>query len=224
MRAMAKLFGKSPFGSLAKHTHKVHECVRLIRPLMEACVREDYEEVHRLQDVVSRLEYEADQLKHEIRGSLPRQYFLPVDRMDLDRYLHKQDDVADAAQDFAVVLLIRKTRIHPDLVQGFFEFVDQVLRVGDTLMAAAEDMESLVEASFRGAEARLMLSRVGGLSEEEWKADRVQRRLSQHIYALEGELDPVTISFYEKYLRTLSKVADAAENTGDIIRQMIVKR
>jgi len=223
MKLFIKLFGKSPFGSLLLHTQKVHSCIKLVRHLAEACVRADTEEIHRLQDEVSKLEHEADLLKHEIRENLPRQYFLPVEKMDLDRFLHSQDDVADFVQDFAVILLIRNTAIHPQLVQEFYEFVDQILRVGDTLMAAAEDIGLLVEASFKGAQARLILERVRELGEGEWKADRMQRKLSQHIYQLEKQLDPITIIFYEKILHALSGIANAAENTGDILRQMILK-
>jgi predicted phosphate transport protein (TIGR00153 family) len=223
MKLFAKVLGKSPFGSIVAHTKKANACVRLIRPLIEACIREDYEEVHRLQDTISKLEYEADTLKHTIREGLPRQYILPVEKADLSRFLHSQDRIADLAEDFAVMLLIRKTRIHPDLVQEFYEFVDQVLVVSDMLMTAAIDMEDLVEVSFRGAEAKIILQKVSGLNEAEWKADRMQRRLSQHVYDLENEIDPVTIFFYEKMMRALSSIANAAENTGEILRQMIIK-
>ena len=223
MSLIGELFGKSPFGPLVEHSKKVHECVKLVRPLMEACVREDWEGIHRLQDAVSKLEYEADVVKHEIRDHLPRRFFLPVARADLDHYLHCQDNIADAAQDFAVVLLIRNTRVHPELVQEFFDFVDQVVLVSETLMGASRELEALVETSFGGAEAESVLKKIGGLGEGEWKADRMQRKLSQHIYRLEKELDPTTILFYEKMLGTLSGIANAAENTGDILRAMIVK-
>jgi predicted phosphate transport protein (TIGR00153 family) len=223
MSLIGELFGRSPFGPLVEHSKKVHECVKLVKPLIEACVREDWAEIHRLQDAVTKLEYEADVIKHEIREHLPRRFFLPVARADLDRYLHCQDDIADAAQDFAVVLLLRNTRIHPELVEEFRAFVDQVVLVSETLMGAASEMEALAETSFGGAEAESVLKKVGGLGEGEWKADRMQRKLSQHIYRLEKELDPITILFYEKMLGTLSGIANAAENTGDMLRTMIVK-
>ncbi|MBN1424146.1 TIGR00153 family protein [Candidatus Fermentibacteria bacterium] len=222
-RLIEKLFGVSPFGPLVEHTKKVHECVKLVRPLMEACIRRDHEEIHRLQDQVSRLEYEADQVKHAIREQLPRQYIMPVDRSDLERYLHSIDNVADHAQDFAIVLLIRKTAMHEQLVSGFLEFVDQIIAVSEMLMTAAEELGTLAQASFKGAEAELVLERVGGLGKAEWKADRLQRTLSQHVYELESELDPITIIFYEKMMRSLSGIANSAENSGDILRQMIVK-
>jgi len=223
MRLISELFGKSPFGPLVQHTNKVHECVKLLRPLTEALIGQDYEEVHRLQDRVSKLEYEADEIKHAIREQLPRRFFLPVERADLSAFLHCQDSVADAVEDFAVVLIIRDTEIHPSLSDDFLAFVDQVYHVSETLMAAAEELNMLAETSFGGAEADSVLERISGLGQEEWKSDRMQRALSKRIYSLERELDPITILFYEKMLRTLSAVANSAENTGELLRAMIVK-
>ena len=223
MSLIRELFGKSPFGPLVEHTKKVHECVKLVRPLLEACVREDWEEIHRLQDAVSKLEYEADVVKHEIRAHLPRRYFMPVSRDDLERFLHCQDEIADAAQDFSVVLLIRNTKIHPELAEEFRAFLDQAVLVSETLTNAAQELETLAETSFGGAEAESVLKMISGLGEGEWKADRMQRKLSQHIYRLEAQLDPITIIFYEKMLHALSHIANSAENTGDLLRTMILK-
>jgi predicted phosphate transport protein (TIGR00153 family) len=223
MGLIQELFGKSPFGPLVEHTKKVHECVKLVRPLMEAVIAEDYKKVHEFQDQVSKLEYEADQLKHEIREQLPRRYFLPVERSDLDGFLSSQDKIADSVEDFAVILLIRNTKVHPDLRQDFFDFVDQILKVSDMLLAAAQELLNLAETAFGGAEADSVLERIAGLGEEEWKSDRMQRDISIKMYKLEDKLDPVTLLFYEKMLRSLSNIANSAENTGDLLRTMIVK-
>ena len=223
MSLITELFGRSPFGPLVEHAKHVHECVKLIRPLMEAMAGEDYEEVHRLQDEVSKLEYEADRVKHELRESLPRRFFLPVEREDLEAFLHSMDKVADKVEDFAVILLIRKTKVHPELTDEFYGFVDQVAQVSQTLLEASEELVNLAEASFGGAEAETVLSRISGLGEQEWKADRMQRKLCQHIYSLEDQLDPITIMFYDKMLRALGSVANAAENAGEKLRMMIVK-
>lgn len=223
MSLIKELFGKSPFGPLVEHAKKVHACAKLVKPLLQANINEDYEEVHRLQDEISRLEYEADTVKHEVREHLPRRYFLPVGRDDLERFLHCQDNIADEVQDLAIVLLIRKTRIHPDLREEFMALADQVLSVTNSLMEAAEEMEALAKASFSGVEAKSVIDRIAGVSEGEWMADRLERKLAQHVYQIEQELDPITIMFYEKILLHLAKVANAAENTADMIRQMIVK-
>jgi uncharacterized protein Yka (UPF0111/DUF47 family) len=46
--------------------------------------------------------------------------------------------------------------------------------------------------------------------------------LSKDIFALEGQLDTITLLFYEKMLLTLSGIANEAENAGDMLRTMIV--
>jgi len=218
-----ELFGKSPFGPLVEHTKKVHECVEVIRPLMEALVNEDYDEIRRLQDRVSRLEYEADTIKHNVRDHLPRRYFMPVDRVDLEKFISNQDSIADKAQDFAVILTLRKTKLHPHVMDKFFAFVDQIYQVTGTLLTAAVELNNLAEASFSGAEAKHVLDLIKNLGEEEWKADRMARSLSKDVYSLEKELDPITIMFYEKMILTLGAIANAAENAGDMLRIMIIK-
>jgi predicted phosphate transport protein (TIGR00153 family) len=223
MKIINELFGKSPFGSLVEHTKKVHECVEVIRPLMEALVSEDYSEIKRLQDKISRLEYEADIIKHNVRDHLPRRYFLPVDRIDLENFISNQDKIADMAQDFAVVLTLRKVKLHPYVMDKFFEFVDQIFQVTETLLNAAEELNNLAEKSFSGSEAKIVLNLIKGLSEEEWKADRLARSLSKDVYSLEKELDPISIMFYEKMILTLGSIANAAENAGDMLRIMIIK-
>lgn len=223
MSIISKVFGASPFGPLLEHAKKVHSCVKLICPLMEAMIQEDYKKVRSLQDEVSKLEYEADQIKHEIRENLPRRYFLPVSREDLDEFLHKQDKIADAVEDFAVICMLRQTKIYADFREEIMTFVHQIVKVADRLMIAAQEMQNLAETSFGGAEARNVLALVTGLGQEEWKADRMQRNLSMNIYKQEDHLDLVTILFYEKMIKALSRVANAAENTGDVLRTMIVK-
>jgi len=223
MSLIQQVFGSSPFQPLVEHAGKVQECVELLRPLVEAVVHGDHDELHKLHDQVSKLEYEADQIKHRIREQLPRRFFLPVSREDLDRFLHCQDNIADGVEDFAVILVIRKTHVHETLVSGFREIVDQVVQVSGTMYRAAAALIELAETSFEGAEATRILELISTLGEEEWKADRLQRKLSKQIYDMESELDPVTISFYEKMQRALGQIADSAENTGDMLRAMIVK-
>ena len=223
MAFIQDIFGKSPFGPIVEHAKKVHECVELIMPLMEALVNEDYEQIHLLQNKVSKLEYEADLIKHDIRKNLPRRYFLPVAREELDGFLQSQEKIADYAEDFSVILIIRKTRLHPSLHKNFFAFVEQVFQVSGTLLTAAVELKNLAEVSFTGAEARMVLDRIKGLNVEEWQADKLARELSIQIYKLEDDLRPLTIIFYEKMLLKLSSIANEAENAGDFLRAMIIK-
>ena len=119
--------------------------------------------------------------------------------------------------------MIRKTHVDEKLVPGFREVVNQVLQVTGTMYTAAAELIQLAETSFEGAGATRILELISNLGEEEWKSDRLQRKLSREVYDMEAELDPVTISFYEKMQRALGQIADSAENTGDMLRAMIGK-
>ena len=191
MNIIQDLFGKSPFGPSVEHTKKVHECVEMLKPLMEALVNEEYEEIRKIQDKISRLEYEADTIKHDVREHLPRRYFMPVERVELERFISSQDKIADKVEDFAVILTLRKTKIHPDIMDKFFDFLAQIFQVTGTLLGAAVELKNLAEVSFSGAEAQHVLDILQGLNDEEWKADRKARSLSRDIYRLEDQVDPL---------------------------------
>jgi len=221
---IGELFGKSPFGPLVEHSKKVHECVELLWPLLEALVEEDYDRIHSLHSKMSRLEHEADLIKHDIRAYLSRRTFLPVDRADLDQYLKRQEKIADRAEDFAVILTLRKTRLHPSIQELFFDYLNQVFQVSGTLLTAAVEFKNLAETAFGGAEAAMILEHIDTLSEEEWKTDKLARKLSRAIYALEGEESLLNILFYEKMIIKLGQIANQAENAGDFLRLLIQKR
>ena len=217
------LFGKSPFGPIVEHSKKVHECVELLWPLMETLVNEDFDQLKTLHSRMARLEYEADLIKHEIRGFITRRSFLPVDRSDLINFLEHQEKIADHAQDFAVILTLRRTIINPELHDHFFEFLNQVFQVSGTLLTAAVEFKNLAEAAFGGAEARSILKLIEGLNEEEWKTDKMSRKLSRMVFALEGNEEILNILFYEKMIIKLGDIANQAENAGDYLRVMIEK-
>ena len=217
------LFGKSPFGPIVEHSKKVHECVELLWPLMEALIDEDYDTIMGFHSKMSRLEHEADILTHEIRDFLGQRYFLPVERSVLINFLNHQEKIADLAEDFAVVLTLRKTRVHEELHDEFLTYLHQVFQVSGTLLTAAVEFKNLAETSFRGAGARTILKFIENLGEEEWKTDKMSRKLSRKIFALEGREEILNILFYEKMVIVLGQIANRAENAGDNLRAMIEK-
>jgi len=221
MGLLDKLLGHSPYEAIVEHTRKVHECVELVRPLVEALLQEDYETLEELHHEMSRLEHEADDIKNAVRKHIARHYLLGVGRDDLNHFLAKQDDVADAAEDFAVVLILRRTRIHPELKEDFTAFAGKVIDVSDRLLEVAEGLVALAESAFAGPKAQQMLEAVEDQSQMEWEADKLQRRFARHYYEIEQELDPVTIMVYDKICHTLSDVANSAEGAGKHLRNMI---
>jgi predicted phosphate transport protein (TIGR00153 family) len=224
MSVLNKFFAPSPFIQLHEHSKKVHECVELLRPLANALLSENYEKIEELHNLMSKTEHEADQIKTDLRDRISQMYFLSVGRSELSRFLAYQDDVADAAEDFAVVLLLRKTKIPDELQEDFKALVEQVISVSEQLLSVAEKLSKLAGAAFTGEEAKEVLEAVETISEEEWKADRLARKFARHFYSMEKGLDPVTIIFLDKYSKTLSAIANNAEKAAKYLRLIIRKK
>jgi len=224
MSVFKKIFRPTPFVKLHEHSRKVHECVELLHPLTEALLAEDYEKIEELHNLMSKTEHEADLIKTQLRDEITDLYFMSVGKSELSQFLAYQDDVADTAEDFAVVLLLRKTKIPEELQADFRAFVSQIISVSEQLMALSEQLCTLAEAAFSGPEVEKVLKSVENISEEEWKADRLERQFARHFYSLEDKLDPITILFLDKYCKILSSIANNAERTAKYIRLIIRKK
>jgi len=224
MGVLDRFFAPSPFIQLHEHAKKVHECVELIRPLTDALLAEDYEKIEHLHNVMAKTEHEADEIKTELRDKLAQLYFLSVGQQELSRFLAYQDDIADAAEDYAVVLLLRKTKIPDELKADFLAFVEQVISVSEQLMNLESEISTLAEAGFTGEEAENVLKGIKKIGEEEWKADRLERKFARHFYSMEDKLDPITIIFLDKYCKRLSAISNNAERTAKYMRLIIRKK
>ena len=224
MRTIQDLFGTSPFGPLVEHTRRVHRTVELIRPLLEAYLAEDWARCEELHDEISRREHEADVQKNEIREKLPKSLFLPVDRGDVLHYLKEQDAIADAVEDLAVMLTLRAIQTPEDLKPRILEFADQVILTSEELGEAASELGDLFEASFGGPEVEKVMEMVKDVNDQEWEADKQQRRVTRSLLEHEDGLDAVEVMLWMRILEVLGRVANHAENTGDLLRMMMARR
>ncbi|MBW1823198.1 MAG: TIGR00153 family protein [Deltaproteobacteria bacterium] len=206
------------------HAKKVYECVELINPVIKAWLREDWDEVERLRNEISRKENEADELKITIRNSLPKSLFYPVPRGDLLRVLNNQDNIADAAEDLCVVLTLRKTKIPESLTADFQKFADQVIDICRKLLRANEELNTLMDVSFTGPATAKVLKIVDEIGKMEWKSDNKSIDLVKKLLAMENQLDPLTIIFIMKIIEVISGLANYAENCGDNLRHLILSR
>ncbi|MFQ5677834.1 MAG: TIGR00153 family protein [Gemmatimonadota bacterium] len=224
MRTIFELFAKSPFEPLTEHTERVHQTALLIRPLFEAFLSEEWERTEEIYRQISKLEHKADLQKNEIRDHLPRSVFLPVDRGDVLRFLKEQDGIADAAEDVAVLLTLRRTPAPAGLREQILALVDEVIRTSELLLQAARELTGLVESSFGGPEVEKALKKVAEVNDQEWEADKRQWEVSRSLLEHEPELDPVSIVMWMRILAVLGHLANHAENTADLLRLMVARR
>ena len=221
MSIISKLFGKSPFEPLYQHMCKVKECVDLVKPLIDALLVGDDKKVEEYAKKIFKAEHEADLVKKEIRTGLPKSIFLPVARGDILRFLKEQDNIADSAEDLAVLITLRKMTVPEDFKDELKDFVDKVLKTYEMAMTVSSEIKILAETSFGGVEAHKVMDLIEELKVREWKADKAQMKAAKKMFSIEKKLDPVAVMMWMHIFGELGSLANHSENAGDMLRTML---
>ena len=214
---------KSPFGQLVEHMEKVRECIDLLRDGLISYYAGDYKNFSNITKKISEIEHEADLIKSNIRNHLPSAIFMPVDKGKFMMALREQDKILDRAENIAVMLDMRHTKIPKKLQEVFIEHAKLVIRAVGAMEDAVENTKTLVETRFvkRGrGQTKEFIYKVHRL---EWEADRKKIEMNRGIYKLEKKLDPMDIYHLLKIADWVDDIADHAENVVDWLRAMMAK-
>ena len=213
-------FMASPFEGLQEHAEKVKVCAWAFQQAIECYVSSKCERFEELRQEVIQLESEADVIKKNIRGHLPKGAIIPVDKYELFRYLREQDQVPDAMEDALDLISYRgETEIPEELEKDFFLLVD-------TVIDPVEDLSRLVAEArkyfrnFSDTQREAVKAIIHGLAQKEHEADKLEDSLKRKIFNL---TDPVTVFHMVTLTETIGSIADHAENAGDMMRAMIAR-
>ncbi|MCK4660001.1 MAG: TIGR00153 family protein [Phycisphaerae bacterium] len=221
MSDMRGLFKISPFEPLREHLAKAMECVAMVKPMFEALREGDHEKIEALANEVFKAEHQADIIKNEIRQTIPRTFFLPVFRGDLLGYLKLQDDLADSAEDIAVLLTIKRLRWPLPLDEAIFSYINKVLCVCSKTKALSDHLPVLVEQNFDTREVDRAIEKIKAIEKAEWEADRLGHTLAKALFAEEDNIKTTDILLWSKVFGELGQLANHAENIGDRLRRML---
>lgn len=220
---IAALFGKSPFRPMQEHMRVVDECATELIALFEALLGGDRDGVIARKDRIFALENEADEIKQELRSHLPRSLFMPVDRRDLLELLHRQDSIADTAQDVAALVVLRGMQVPAFLREPLLPYVRRVVDAVHKCREVIRELDELLEAGFRGAETRRCEEMIRELSVIETETDDQGLRLVGLLFGHEEELSPLRVVYWQRLIEMVGHVADHAENAGDRLRLLIAR-
>ena len=214
---------KSPFNQLLEHMCKIKECIDNLGNGLIKYYQGDYKNFSELAKKVSKIEHEADLIKSNIRNHLPSHIFMPVDKGKFLWALREQDAILDHAENLAIMLDMRHTKI-PKPIQGFFiEHIKLVMKTVEAMEKAVCNIRDLVETSFVKREREQTKQYIYKVHEFEYKADQKKYEMTQGIYNLEKKLDPMDVYHLLKIADWVDDIADHAENVADWLRAMIAK-
>lgn len=220
---LGSIFGRSPFPPLQQHMRAVLECARDVPVLLRAIAEGDEAAAMEARNRIFRTEAEADRIKNEFRGALPKSLFMPVDRRDLLDVLQMQDSIADTAQDIAGLLIERRMELPPFMREQVLALAHRCLEACELCGKIIEELDELLETGFRGREAQHVEGMVGELNLLEDETDILGIEVSRTLFEHEDELKPVTVIKWYEVIEWIGDLADFAEKAGDRLRLLIAR-
>lgn len=211
---LANIFGSSPVQPLEHHIGIAYQCAKKLSTFFKAAAEGDWDTAIVARGEIETLEHAADDLKKEIRLSLPKSLFMPVPREDLLELLLVQDKIANRAKDVSGLVLGRKMQIPAPIAQQFLEFVDRNIDAAKQARKSVRELDELFTAGFRGAEVRLVSAMIEKLDQIETDTDDKQAALRAALFEIEKTLDPIDAMFMYQVIELTGQIADMAERVG----------
>lgn len=224
MSRFTEMFRQSPFQPLRDHMTTVMKCVGLVQPMFAALSEQRFQDIEDISKRIFKSEHDADLIKDEIRQSIPKTFYLPVFRGDLLGHLKLQDDMADTAEDVAVLLTIKHLVLPEPIREHALTYVGTVIEVCNLAAELTSQVQAVVEQGFEPERVDALLAAVKEVETAEWRSDREQYKLSRELFTLENTVSAVDIMLWFKIFGELGRMANFAESLADRIRRMLTSR
>ncbi len=221
MLTILHLFGRSPFSPLQSHMEQVSQCVQKIPDLFDCLQKQEFSLLNIVVKQISDLEHHADVTKNDIRNHLPKTLYLPMSRGDLLEILGLQDDIADRAEDLAVLLTLKKVALPEFIKDDILAFMSKNIETFLIVRSIINDLQDLLESSFGGTEAEKVRVLVEEVSFHEHEADQMQLKLLKTLYEHDKELHFSEFLLWQKILETLGDISNLSEKLAYRVRMTL---
>lgn len=221
MQTLARLFGRSPFAPLQTHMARVASCVHQLVPLFDALNNKDFSRVALLAKEISKLEHDADVTKDDIRNNLPSGLFLPIAKASLLEILSLQDNIADCAEDVAILLTFHNIEVLPSFSVEFYAFLQKNLETFEKGYEIIQEMGQLLESSFGGIEAEKVRKMVEEVAFKEHEADILQAVLLKKLFKQSDAMSTPIFFLWMKIIEELATLSDESEKLANRVRMTL---
>ena len=205
---------------VSDHLNVVLRTVEQLEPVLQAAKNGQWHTVEETTNKVEELETLADGLHRDAVVAVSQGAFFSGTREDFLGLMEKNDEIADAAQNAARILaetpidqrsfLVLYSEPEATLGDLFGRLLSAVRLVKESLDALEDDAELAVSKS-------LLVER----AEEE--ADEIKNRLIKQIFAHKSDLEVLTLLQLRDFVLKLDEVADAAEDSSDLVISLVAK-
>ena len=170
-----------------------------------------------------KLESQADELKREVRISLPRGLFLPVYRADLLELVHLQDQIPNKSKDIAGLILGREI-VFPDVLQNqILEFVKVSQEGVLSVLEVTSQIDDLIRSGFSSREVHVVENLVDEVGVIEHRADELQISLRSQVHKLEASHNPLDMMFCYKIIELIASITDVSQQVSHRVLCMVAR-
>ncbi len=208
------MFVKSPFKRIELHMDVVQSCLDLLPEFFEACANQDWVLGEKLYQKISSLESEADQLKRKIRLKIHHSLYLPVARSELLSLLDIQDQIANIAEDIAVLMFSRKIVLPATLGEDVKALLMQSLATAQKAKQVSNELSDLVDTGFKGLTLRSTRTLINDLYALEDQSDQLQYKARSSLYEQESQFKVLDVIFWYKCIDKIGELADTSRRIG----------
>ena len=217
------VFAKSPIKPIQLHIDKVALCSELLVPFFEASSNSDWAKADKIRKQISQYEQDADELKRELRLTLPKGLFMPIARTDLLELVNRQDKIANTSKDIAGRIFGRQLQIPSVIFIDFMAYVQRSLDAVQQAKHAIHGLDELLEAGFKGREVDIVTEMIEVLEAIEDDTDSLQIKLRRNLLAIEDDYKPVDVMFLYKILEWVGSLADHSELIGTQLELILAR-
>lgn len=222
MKAISKLFGRSPFALVVEHGKKVEECVNRLTALFEELFGDrDEKRVEQLAREVTELETRADEIRNRIHEALSGKIMMAVSRGELFDIVEQQDSMADQSEEIAACLTFRPLRLPKEVSAEVFRFVGAVFQNCAITSGVVSKLDLLIESAFAERDARTVLKLIDELRARDDQTRSSYLAAMRVIYRADDLFSPAELILWVKIVEALFQLSKFADYTANGLRIVI---
>lgn len=221
LSSIFSVFGPSPIKPLEKHMDTVQDCVNLLRPFFTEINHGNWDEAEKIRAEISNLETKADDIKRDLRLSLPKGLFLAVPRKGLLECLTAQDRIANKAQDIANLTMNRKMVMPSELLELYLSLLDHSIQACALARKAINELDELLETGFTEKVVLLVEDMIKKLNVIEHDTEECQDECRKALFKHEESQSPVDVIFLYKVIEWTGDLAERAQIVGGLLQALL---
>lgn len=157
-------------------------------------------------------EHEGDRLTHGIYSRLNSTFITPFDREDIHDLAGQLDDVLDAIEAAADMLVLHRVTEPLDAVVEQARLIDRAAR------ATADGIQNL-----RGLKLEPLRSYLIHINDLEDEGDRLYRRARADLYSFDAEHPARYVLMWKDIVEQLEEALDGFEHVANTVETVIIK-